>query len=294
MVDRGHLKDALAVGELKVADLQHNGEHLQQVGQRDQQQDELHIHRQRDRAHDTAEEERAGVAHEHLCGVEVPDEEAQTSARDSRRIDDVALMVADHVRDQHQEQAREEGDRAVQTVDAVREVDGVHDTDQDDRHDRIVRKAEVDRTDEGHHDRGVVLAQRHQEQVDRRRRELEHQLLDRRQTEVALLDDLDIVVDEADTAVEQREQQTDEHKAADGVQPAVGHAEQQNARGRRDDDADDEHDTAHRGSTLLALMPFRTVLEDGLTEFQLMQEGNERLSDQSGQRKGDCRRAESP
>ena len=108
-------------------------------------------------------------------------------------------MVAKHVGDQHHEQAGKEGNGARKAVDTVRQVHRVYDADEHDSHHDIVEEAEIDIADEGHEDLCIILAQIHDEEVDRRRQELQNQLLDRGQTEIALLDDLDIVVDEADT-----------------------------------------------------------------------------------------------
>ena len=124
--------------------------------------------------------------------------------------------------------------------------------------------------------------------------ELEYQFLLRGQAEIALLDNLDIIVDKADTAVEKRIQQTDKHKAADGIQPAVTDRVQQYARGRRDHDTDDEHDTAHCGSTLLILMPVGTLLQNRLAEFQPVQKGDQKFTYDGRYSEGHDRRAERP
>ena len=136
------------MGELEVADLEHNREHLAEVNDAERQKEYRHIDRERERAHDAAEEERACVAHEYLRGVEVPYQKSEAGSRDSRAYGGDAERV-ELACDKHEADSDEEGDRAVETVYAVGEVDRVNYADDHDCRDDIIEESEVDRADEG-------------------------------------------------------------------------------------------------------------------------------------------------
>ena len=56
-MDRSHLEDALAVGQLEIRDLQDNGERLAEVHDTDQHENQRHIQRKRHAADHAAEEQ---------------------------------------------------------------------------------------------------------------------------------------------------------------------------------------------------------------------------------------------
>lgn len=80
MMNGSHLEDALAVSYLEIADLEHVGRALYNIYYTRQEQNKRTVERIRDSNDHAAEEHRACVAHEHLCGVVIPDEESDASA----------------------------------------------------------------------------------------------------------------------------------------------------------------------------------------------------------------------
>ena len=129
-------------------------------------------------------------------------------------------------------------------------------------------------------------------EVSRGRGELEHELLDSRQAEVALLDDLDIVVDEADCAVRQRETDTRVNERRNPERVLLVHADkacaeevvEHNAQYSDNYGTDNEHNTAHSRCALLILVPRRSDIENRLTEVKLVQELYNRFAERRGNR----------
>ena len=174
------------------------------------------------------------------------------------------------------------GRKAVDTVGQVDRVDAAHDDEH--REDQIDEPRNVERHVP---ERDVEVARQvavvaQERQIRARRRQLEHQLLQRREAEVALELHLDKIVDEADQAEHEREGQhiemrpvADQHTA-----PARGHDAEDRRR--------DEHDAAHRGRPGLGVMPARADLPDGLPGL----EGAERRNEQPAKDKRKHKRAE--
>ncbi len=211
VVNRAHFEKALAVGELEVGHLQHNRAHLAEVNDTERQKQNRHIDRERESADDSAEEERACVAHKDLRGVEVPHKEAEAAARDRRRHKGHA-HIADKARNEHKEQSDEEGYRGVETVDTVGEVYGVYNADNHDRGDHIVEPAEVKLADKGDDRLCAVAHKAENGKIGYSYGKLEHQLLNRGESEVALFDNLYKIIHEADRAVTERQSESREHE----------------------------------------------------------------------------------
>ena len=72
MVDRGHFKQALTVGNLKVSNLQDHGQGLHDIHKAYQDQDQRYIQRKGKAADHTAQKQAAGIAHKHFCRMKIP------------------------------------------------------------------------------------------------------------------------------------------------------------------------------------------------------------------------------
>ena len=285
MVDRAHFEQSFAVGELEVADLEHDREHLAEINDSERKKQDRHSERERESAYHSAEEKRARVAHKHLCRVEIPHKEPEAGAcycgAESRYPE-----VIQAARDEHYRHCREECYRAVKTVDTVGQINGVNYADYHDGGDYIVEETEINSAYE--RDYGACSAAREAQngEVNACRRELENELLNSGKSEVALFNDLCVVVDKADKSVCERESETGEdvqRLAADIRKEGRDEltAEQSvryRAEKSHDGDRQDEHDAAHDRRALLALMPLGTLLADRLSEVDLVQKRYQKLT----------------
>ena len=121
------------------------------------------------------------------------------------------------------------------------------------------------------------------EQIDERdgHNELQEEFLPRGQAEVLLVLELFKVVQKADGAVDQGE---DQHK--DVAEISLGH--QLPADRQTDDDGgENEHQTAHRRRAGFALMPCGADFLDGLPRLDLPQERDEPRAEADGNEKRD-------
>jgi hypothetical protein len=142
-------------------------EHLDDHGQRldhedaaDQQQQELHVHHQRERTERPAERERSGVAHHDLRGEgvvpEEPDRAADQRRAERRHVDrcdalDAALPTADEREHVHRSERKERNraDAGVEPVDAVGEVRPIRGAGDHEEDERVPEPRQVDlRADE--------------------------------------------------------------------------------------------------------------------------------------------------
>ena len=157
VVDRRHPEDPLAVGELEPADLEDDGEGLQDEDPAHDGQQDLLFRQDRDGAQRAAQGEGAHVPHEDLGGIGVVPEEPDAGA-DDRPAEDGQLPGSRHIGDLEvggdldvagevgeQQVGHETGDRradgeAVQTVGEVDGVGGAHD---DERRQEDIPPAQV-------------------------------------------------------------------------------------------------------------------------------------------------------
>ena len=80
MVDGRHLEKTLAVGQLEIAHLQDHGKGLHDIHEAHQNQNQRHLQSKCQAAHNTAQEQRTGIAHEHLGRMPVIGQICQQTA----------------------------------------------------------------------------------------------------------------------------------------------------------------------------------------------------------------------
>ncbi len=301
MVDRAHLEKALAVGQLEIAHLQDDREHFAEIHNTERQQQNGHFGGEHQSADNAAEEERTGVAHEYLGRVEIPNEKAEARTGD-RRAERSKTETVERAGNEHDSHRHKEGDGAVETVYSVGEVDSVDDADNDNGGDDIVEEAEVNLAGKRNDHFGAAARKAEDRQICRRGSKLENQLLRRGQTEVALFDDLGVVIHKADDAVGERQAETG--KDIDDLARNIGavgvdkFAAGEDIDDRADDgdkgDRDNKHDAAHNGSALLFFVPAGTDLQDRLSEIELVQVGDQKPSRHCRNDKCEDRRAKCP
>ncbi len=107
--------------------------------------DGVHLEQARDgkRGKDIAEEGRAGVAHENLCGVHIIRNKAEARAEE-RAEDDGDVDLLHHERHDDQGCCRDGGHADGEAVEAVDEIDGVGDGDDPDDRDGDGQPAEIE------------------------------------------------------------------------------------------------------------------------------------------------------
>ena len=267
MVDRRHAEDPLPAGLLKVCDLDDHREDLDQVDQAYDQDVKRHPQHQRGTRDQTAERQRPGVAHKDLRRMAVKDQETDQCAH-AREADELHAAV-DADRGDREEQRGKDRDRAAETVEAVREVHGIVRAE-----DRAERDEDKDRRGNVHFAAQERDAERTAEPEgvqdnDERHshRDLQEQLLLRVQALGLLLHDLQEVVNEADQAEQQGQQQHRHH-----ADVPRDHEKDDPAH----EDREQEADAAHRGGPGLLQVRLGAFLADLLPEFELAQERNER------------------
>src|SRR5579883_1067684 len=139
VVQRGHFEDALAAAELVAADLQDDGERLQNEDAADENQQHLLLDQDRHHRHRSAEPERTYVAHENLRGMRVVPEKPERGAghraakdrqlarvRIARQLEIVGQFhVAAGIGQDRQRARRHYHQPDRQAVQAIRQVDRV-------------------------------------------------------------------------------------------------------------------------------------------------------------------------
>ena len=121
MVQRSHFKDALAVAELEIGHLNDIAEGFGNIDDAHQNQNQGHIQGIGQAAHRAAQKQRTGVAHKHLGGMEVIDQEAKQTAHQRRRQlgrTDMAPLPCNH-RIEHHHGNGNGGGQAVYSVGKV-------------------------------------------------------------------------------------------------------------------------------------------------------------------------------
>ena len=277
-----HAKDPLSVGQLEVAHLENVGQGLQDVDDAHQDEHQGNIQGEGQSAHRSPQKERASVAHKDLGGVEVIDQES-AQPTEQPGGEDPQLQLPPEAGHGGEKEHHGHGDAGDQAVDAVGDIDGVHGAHHDEGGEHHINGPGEG---QGHVHKGdvkvggqiVVVAHQHREHDGRR--QLEQKLLRCGQAGVLVLFHLHIVVNIADHAEHQGEQ---EHKAAaEAPCGKVRPPQQQNRRSG----ADDEHQPSHGGRPLLRHVPGGADLLDGLPGLHAPQQGDEPLPAQGGRRKG--------
>ena len=213
--------------------------------------------------------------------------EAQKGARSARnrRREHGKPRRAEGERDRHVGE-RGNRDRArSEAVEAVREVHGVARADEHEEHERIVEESDVklcvhERQPDRRRNAEFMLCEKNDDDGDD---DLPQELLPRLEAEVALLHDLDVVIEEAEREVPEHHEEREPYARRQG-------------RGgkRRERDGGDDHDAAHRRRAALRLMALRPFLAYALPELQLVQLGNHegagREHEDGGERRRSCKR----
>lgn len=225
-----------------------------------------------------AEKQRPRIPHKHLGRMEIPQQEARDGARHGGGREALPDILS---ADGEEKQAGNQADAAAQPVDSVGEVDGVERGHHHKHGKRDKPDAEIHQADEGdihcrapRHINGNRIACAHQQ--------LREELLDTGQTQIALFDHLDVIVEKPDAAAAQRQQHTRHQFSFGCIAPGIGEQldrqkklADQNGRHQSGGRSQHENQPAHRRGALLALMPGRTIVPDGLAELQAMEHRDE-------------------
>src|SRR5579862_491668 len=282
VVDRRHAEDALPP-QLERHHLADHRQRLDDEDAADDQQHELLARDERDDPERRAECERADVAHEHLRRVGVEPEEAEARrreraaedrelarARDVRDLEVLGdLRVARGVGEDRVRPARDHDGSDREPVEPVGQVDGVRRADDDDRAEGDVPEPQirVHVLQEGHREMPAVLGH----EVDPRRREprdreLEEKANPTRDPGRAPSPYLRVVVEEADQAVADGDEQRDPD--VDVVQVGEEY--------RREHEREDDEHAAHRRRAGLGGVVRWTVAADRLPDLERREPPDER------------------
>ena len=113
-----------------------------------------------------------------------------------------------------------------------------------------------------------------QHQINDAEQDLQRHFLPLGQALVLLFYHLEVVIQKADAAEQQRQYQAVEHPGAHDGRHRIAHGigvQEQIGHDHRDGDPDDEHQAAHGGGPLLALVPLGTDLQNSLPKMQAAQ-----------------------
>ena len=287
MVQGRHAEKALSAGLFEIDYLDDVGQHLHHIDQAHHRDDHWQIQSKGHPAHRAAQEQGARVSHEHLGGVEVIDQEGgQPSGHGGGGGDQVAAAVPGrhcHIEEHHRN--GDAGSQAVHPVGEVHRIDGAHHDkggehhihDPGDPHDLDVQKGNVQVG-------GEVAVPPQQYGEGDGRRQLKQELLGGGQPLVGVVAELLQVIHKADGPKHQGEQEHHQMVVQSVLQVLPPGGEHGGP------DAQNEHQTAHGGGTLLGEVPGGAVLPDLLAGLQLVQFRNEKFADEQRQHKADaCR-----
>src|SRR5262245_2276223 len=277
VVDRRHPENALAP-RLVRGDLHDDGERLGDEQPADDDEEELLLDQDRDRAERTPESHRADVAHEDLRGVRVEPEEPERGAEQrpaenrqlARALDERDRQVVGDDRvprgvGEEGECDRRDEERADrEAVEAVGQVDRVGGAGEDEsREERVEQSQEHGRLlEEGEGELGreeaLVRHVAEQDADGEGQGDLQRELPAGRQPQVVLARDLHVVVPETDRPEGDHRRHRDPDERVAEVGPEQG---------RRHDRGDDE-DPAHRRRAALGLVRLRALLADLLADLE--------------------------
>ena len=207
MVDGGHFKNALAVCSLEIDALDNHGHGIPDINDAEEKHQFGAVHHKGQRRDHAAEEHAAGIAHKDLGRVKVPQQKAHTGTRrgSSQQRD---MYKAQQAARQKIPQHRDKGHAGAKAVKAVGQVDGIDQKDNAEKRDGIVRQPQIDHARDREHDAGGQQPQAVQaDHKADRNGDLENNLLPGSQAQIAVLDDLDEVIQEADQAIAECEKQ---------------------------------------------------------------------------------------
>ena len=276
MVDGRHLEQTLAVGQLEVANLQDDGQGLQDVDDAHEDQDQGQIQRKGQSTDHAAQEQGASVAHEDLGRMPVVEQVSDQTAHQCSG-NNSQIQTAHGNGGSGEEHHDRDGDGTAQTVNAVGQVDSIVTADHDEHGEEDVDHG---MQGQGHIDEGDVQIAGHDAQavqhiqVQSGHGHLQHSLLQRGQAQVALLHQLGVVIQEADEAVAQGNQQ----RKQGGIVLHKG-----DVANNTDNRGQNEHQAAHHGGAGLHIVPGGTDLTNGLTGLQCPQNGQQDVADDAGE-----------
>ena len=208
MVDGCHLEQPLAMGGLKIRNLQNHGQCLANIHKAHQNQHQGHIQGKGHGAHHAAHKERAGIAHKQLCRMPVQAQIGQQSTNHGSGHQ--GQIIALHGKaGGGEEYHHRDGDRAAQAVDAVGQVHGIVAAHHDEhgKHD-VHRQGQIQRHI---HKGNVQVAGQASGAIehiheDGRYSHLEHSLLNGGQPQIPLVFDLAEIIQKAHNAKGERQQ----------------------------------------------------------------------------------------
>ena len=279
VVERAHPEDPAAARRLEVADLEDDGQRLDDEHEADDRQDQDLARDQRRDRERRPEGQRPRVAHDHLGRVDVEPQEAEEAADDQAAQDRQVRLGRLVEQGDEDERHEREGQRAAgEAIEAVGEVHPVRRRDDGERREGDVHPA-VDHhgPDERHRDPvdrvGVLDLERRDDGDDD---QPEHLLAG---ADPLPRPGVEVVVERAEAADEDQHGEGREDPAR--RQPAQQEEQHQH-------DADDQ-EAAHRGRALLDLVALRAFDADPLAHAQPAQEPDVRRhqDDHHGERQQD-------
>jgi hypothetical protein len=278
MMDRRHAEDPL-LAQPKARDLQDDRGGLHDEDAADDHEQELRLEQDRERAEGATHRQRARVAHEDLGGVRVEPQEAERGADQAHAVDreltgarqiedlEVARPVrpAGYVGEPREGEARDAREPDRQAVEPVRQVHGVRAPGQDEHDERHVEPSQVQEhvLEEGEarlsHELAVDRPDVEEDAEKDAEQDLAHELLATDQSLGLALDDLQVVVEEAEDAHPDRGQQQE----VDVGIPQIGPEQRRDHRGGQDDEP------AHRRRAGFRAVPLGALLADHLAGLDL-------------------------
>ena len=280
MMNRGHFKYTL-FREFIYEHLQNDGQKLYHIDNPGNDHDLRDIEAEQQSHDRAAQEQRARVPHEYLCGMEVENEEARKAADYGACQHRYGLRPAAQPRRQTEKHDRNRH-RGQQTVQPVGEIHRVHHAHNQQKRQYIIRQPqfEHDVCKRNQNTCGNRAAGIQKNQKRRRGEHLQNQLLHGGKAEVALLFHFDVVVAETDCAEHEGEDEGREH--GDVPMHVISVAGDQ----KRRENAHAEQNPAHGGNPLFALVPGGPLFQYALPEFELFQHRNHKRAQQGCNHKG--------
>ena len=277
------------MGGFKIDALDNHGHGVPDIHNAEEQHQLGAVHHKRQRRDQPAEEHTAGIAHKNLGGVEVPDQKAHAGTgggrRQQRNMDKAQQAARQQVADH-----RHKGHAGAKTVQPVGQVDGIDQKDNAEKRDGIVQNAQVHRTCHrqqyggGHQPQSTQPQHKHAGDND-----LHNDFLRRGKPQIAVLDDLDKVIQKADQPAAQRQEQHQQNgvqmRCAEHTGFLAGKA--QPCRADCHQNAEDKAQPAHGGGAVFLAVPGGTFLPDGLPEMQLVQRGDQKVAGNGGDGKAE-------
>ena len=116
-MDRRHLENPLSPCTLKVGYLDNDRQHLYQINQSHQSDENRHLHHKCAGRHKASQSQRAGISHKHLGRIHIKQKKAEKTSHHSPGNGTDARVLADgHNRKEGRHQNRHTGAEAVKAV----------------------------------------------------------------------------------------------------------------------------------------------------------------------------------